>query len=164
MSTCSLGVYTYAPGLEDIFVFAVTYCMLNLSFIDQQSVGGGSYVFNLQLLGIELCTNFVYQTNNHRVTVWLLTWRNNTWNNFENTEPVLSHWLIICLAIEISCGRVARGYGICWRLRQLPVAVFRAGEARNMTENRLSILIVIFPYNSNKLRPQTESCAVAQTP
>ena len=27
-----------------------------------------------------------------------------------------------------------------------------------MTENALSILIVIFPYNSNKLRPQTESC------
>ena len=32
------------------------------------------------------------------------------------------------------------------------------GEARNMTENALSILIVFFLYNSNKLRPQTESC------
>ena len=27
-----------------------------------------------------------------------------------------------------------------------------------MTQNALSSLIVIFPYNSNKQRPQTESC------
>ena len=33
-----------------------------------------------------------------------------------------------------------------------------AGNAHNMTENALSILVVIFPYNSSKLRPQTESC------
>ena len=33
-----------------------------------------------------------------------------------------------------------------------------AGEAGNMTENALSILIVLFPHNSNKLRPHTESC------
>ena len=122
-----------------------------------------SYVFNLQLLCIELCTIFVYQTNNNnRVTVWLLTWGNNTWNYFENTEPVLSHWLIICLAIEISCRRVARGYSNCWRLwRLLEAAV---GCRRGPQYDRsLSILIVIFLYNSNKLRPETESCAVAQT-
>ena len=50
------------------------------------------------------------------------------------------------------CGRVARGYGNCWRLQWVP------GEAHNMMEYALSILIVIFPYNSNKPRPQTESC------
>ena len=33
-----------------------------------------------------------------------------------------------------------------------------AGEARNMTENALSILIVIFSNNSNKPRSQRESC------
>ena len=33
-----------------------------------------------------------------------------------------------------------------------------AGEARNMTENALYILIVIFPNNSNESRPQTEGC------
>ena len=27
-----------------------------------------------------------------------------------------------------------------------------------MTENYLSFLIILFPYNSNKRRPQTESC------
>ena len=37
-----------------------------------------SYVFYLQLLGIELITNFVYQTNNnHWATGWLLTRLNN---------------------------------------------------------------------------------------
>ena len=31
-------------------------------------------IYNLQLLDIELCTNFVYQTNyNNWVTGWLLT-------------------------------------------------------------------------------------------
>ena len=40
----------------------------------------------------------------------------------------------------------------CWKLWLV------AGKARNMTENTVSILIVIFPYNSNKPRPQTESC------
>ena len=64
--------------------------------------------FNLQLFGIELCTNFVYQTNNsHKVTDWLTGWLADevagwlmTWRN--NTEPALSHWLIICLAVQIS--------------------------------------------------------------
>ena len=46
------------------------------------------------------------------------------------------------------CGRVARGYGNCWKLRQVC----------NMMENALCILFVIFPHNSNKPRPQTESC------
>ena len=32
-----------------------------------------------------------------------------------------------------------------------------AGDARNMMENYLSILIVILPHNSNTPRPQTES-------
>ena len=50
------------------------------------------------------------------------------------------------------CGRVARGYGNCWRLRWV------ASKARNITENALSILIVIFSYNSNKPRPQAEIC------
>ena len=36
------------------------------------------------------------------------------------------------------CGRVVRGYSNCWKLWRV------AGEARNMTENDLSILIVIF--------------------
>ena len=36
------------------------------------------------------------------------------------------------------CGRVSRGYSNCWKLRRV------AGEARNMTENAISILIVIF--------------------
>ena len=44
------------------------------------------------------------------------------------------------------------GCGDCWRLRRV------AGEARNMMENALSILIVIFPFNCNKPRPRTESC------
>ena len=42
----------------------------------------------------------------------------------------------------------------CQRIQQLLEA--GAGKARNMTENALSILIVIFQYNSNKLKPQTE--------
>ena len=42
--------------------------------------------------------------------------------------------------------------GDCWKLRRA------AGKARNMMENALSILIVIFPYNFNKLRAQTENC------
>ena len=50
----------------------------------------------------------------------------------------------------------------CQRLRQLLEVAATAGtrnmtEDRNMTEKALSILI-IFPYNSNKPRPQTESC------
>ena len=51
----------------------------------------------------------------------------------------------------------AGGCSDCWKLRWV------AGEARNMTENALSILIVIFPYNSNKPRPQTESCLFSST-
>ena len=50
------------------------------------------------------------------------------------------------------CGRVARGYGNCWKL------LWVAAEAHNMIESALYILIVIFPHNSNKPRPQTESC------
>ena len=46
----------------------------------------------------------------------------------------------------------AVGCSDCWKLRQV------AGESRNITENALSNLIVIFLYNSNKPRPQTESC------
>ena len=55
------------------------------------------------------------------------------------------------------CRRVARGYSNCWRLLRLLEALATAGssgncwklwrvpgEARNMTENALSILIVIF--------------------
>ena len=34
-------------------------------------------------------------------------------------------------------------------------------EVRNITENALSILIVIFSYNSNKPRTQTESCVLS---
>ena len=48
--------------------------------------------------------------------------------------------------------RVTRGYGICWKLRQV------AFKARNITENALPILVAIFPHNSNKPRSQTESC------
>ena len=50
----------------------------------------------------------------------------------------------------------AGGCGDCWKPWQVVVVV--AGDARNMTENALSILIVIFPHNSNKLRPQIEIC------
>ena len=46
----------------------------------------------------------------------------------------------------------AGGCGNCWK----PLRV--AGDAHDMKKNALSILIVIFPHNSNKLRPQTESC------
>ena len=46
----------------------------------------------------------------------------------------------------------AGGSSDCWKLRRI------AFEARNMTENALSILILIFLHNSNKLRSQTESC------
>ena len=46
----------------------------------------------------------------------------------------------------------AEGCGDCRKLRWV------AGEVRNMTENALSILIVIFTHNSNKPGPQTESC------
>ena len=42
--------------------------------------------------------------------------------------------------------------GNCWKLRRV------ASEAHNMTENALSILLLFFPYNSNKPRSQTESC------
>ena len=45
----------------------------------------------------------------------------------------------------------AGGCGNCWQLRRV------AFKARNMMENALSLLI-IFPHNSNKLRPETESC------
>ena len=48
------------------------------------------------------------------------------------------------------------GCSDCWKLQRV------AGEARNMTENALSILIVIFPYNSNKPRAQTESCVFSK--
>ena len=44
----------------------------------------------------------------------------------------------------------AEACGNCWKLWQV------AGEARNMMENALFILIVIFMYN--KPRPQTDSC------
>ena len=46
---------------------------------------------------------------------------------------------------------VAATVGSCGGLLARPTSC-------NMTENALYILIVIFPYNSNKLRPQTESC------
>ena len=46
----------------------------------------------------------------------------------------------------------AGGWGDCFKLRQV------AGKAHKMTENALSILIANFTYNSNKPRPQTESC------
>ena len=46
----------------------------------------------------------------------------------------------------------ALGYGYCWKPRRV------AGDAHNMMENALSILIVIFLHNYNKQRPQTESC------
>ena len=49
----------------------------------------------------------------------------------------------------------AGGCGNCWKLRRV------TGKVRNMTENDLSILIVIFPYNYNKPRPQTESCVLS---
>ena len=48
----------------------------------------------------------------------------------------------------------ARGCGNCWKPRRV------AGEASNMMEI-FSILIVIFLYNPNKSRPQTESCVFA---
>ena len=48
----------------------------------------------------------------------------------------------------------AAGCGNCWKLRRV------TGKVRNMTENDLSILIVIFSYNYNKQRPQTESCVL----
>ena len=44
------------------------------------------------------------------------------------------------------------GCGDCWKPRWV------AGDACDMTENDPSILIVVFPHNSNKPRPQTESC------
>ena len=46
----------------------------------------------------------------------------------------------------------AGGCGDCWKPLQV------AGDTCNMTENALSILISIVQHNSNKLRPQTESC------
>ena len=49
----------------------------------------------------------------------------------------------------------AGGCGDCWKLWRV------SGEACNVIENALSILIVVFPYNSNKPRPQTKSCAFA---
>ena len=65
------------------------------------------------------------------------------------------------LALGNECGRVSRGYSNCWRLQRLLEATVTigscgdcwklrrvAGEARNMMENVLFILIVIFPYNS----------------
>ena len=62
-------------------------CVLNRRFIDQQWSNGEprrSYIFYLQLLDIELITNFVYQTNNnHWATAWLLTWHNNNLNNLK---------------------------------------------------------------------------------
>ena len=49
----------------------------------------------------------------------------------------------------------------CQRLQQLfevAAGCWRGSHSRTMTENALSILIVVFPYNSNKPRPATESC------
>ena len=46
----------------------------------------------------------------------------------------------------------AGGCGDCWKPRRV------AGNAHNMTENALSIIIIIFLHNSNKPRPQTEIC------
>ena len=47
-------------------------------------------------------------------------------------------------------------YSDCWKLWRV------VDEARNMTENALSILL-FFPYNSNKPRSQTESCLFSST-
>ena len=53
--------------------FAVADCVLNRRFIDEQWWAMRSYIFYLQLLGIEFITNFVYQiNNNHWATGWML--------------------------------------------------------------------------------------------
>ena len=56
---------------------------------------GSSYIFNLQPLGIELSTNFVYQTNNnHWATGWLLTWHNNLkqfWKHWTGAAPLTNN-------------------------------------------------------------------------
>ena len=50
----------------------------------------------------------------------------------------------------------AGGCSNFWKLRQVAV------EVHNMIENALSILIVIFLLNSNKLRHKTESCVFSR--
>ena len=44
------------------------------------------------------------------------------------------------------------GCGASWKPQRV------AGDVHYLMENALSILIVIFSNNSNKLKPQTESC------
>ena len=50
------------------------------------------------------------------------------------------------------------GYSNCWRLRRLLEATAGCRRCPQYDGNAFSILIVIFPHNSNKPRPQTESC------
>ena len=165
-------------GLEE--AICICSCLLYIKLeIHWSTIRGRCYIFNLQLLGIESSTNFVYQTNkNHWVTGWLLTRHNNNlkqfWKHWTGAE-VLRHWLIIWRAVYISyalhfkccynnvivpwghwrmemtsgnfetslfdtwkrllgnkCGRVARDYSNCWRLRRLLEAAATAGSCRGL--------------------------------
>ena len=72
--------------------FAVAYCVLNPRFIDQQSWARvRSYIFNFQLLGIELSTNFVYQTNNNHCVDVITIWNNlkQFWKHWTGAAPLL---------------------------------------------------------------------------
>ena len=53
---------------------------------------------------------------------------------------------------ETSAGELSEVAAMAGSCSRLPAMAY------NMMEYALSILIVIFPYNSNKPRPQTESC------
>ena len=78
---------------------------------------------------------------------------NSLWQLTANRQPLVTpnNFPVCHSALGNECGGVARGYGNCWRLWQI------AGNASIMKEDALSILIYIFPHNSNKPRPQTES-------
>ena len=56
---------------------------------------GRSYVFNFQLLGIELSPNFVYQTNNNHWVGWQAgCWPNIIfWNNLKQFWKHWKHWI-----------------------------------------------------------------------
>ena len=64
---------------------------------------------------------------------------------------------------------VARGYSNCWRLRRLLEAAatagscgWVAGEARNMTENDLSILIVSFFVQLQRIETSDRKLSIFQ--
>ena len=85
------------------------------------------------------------------------------------------------LALGNECGRVARGYSNCWRLQRLLEAVAMleaaatagscgdcwklqrvASEARNVTENALSILIVIFSIQLQQTKTSDRKLCIFQ--